>query len=108
MKFNAQFVSFLSVALLADGLSLAGEPTAEAPASLQAKFGNRFVVGVALGGRVPEDYTAAERKLILEQFGGVTPENCMKMTAIQPREGEFRFEQADALIDFAQKNRLQV
>src|SRR5688572_1402399 len=84
----------------------AAEP--EAPTSLQAKFGDRFVVGVALGGRVPNDYTAAERKLVLEQFGGVTPENCMKMTAIQPREGEFHFEQADALVDFAQKNRLQV
>ena len=30
---------------------------------------------------MPDDYSAAERDLILEQFGGVTPENCMKMTA---------------------------
>ena len=78
------------------------------PPSLRAKFGSRFVVGVALGGRVPEDYSAAERKLILDQFGGVTPENCMKMTELQPREGEFRFEQADALVRFAQEHGLQV
>ncbi len=75
---------------------------------MQAKFGSRFVVGVALGGRVPDDYTAAERKLILEQFGSVTPENCMKMTAIQPREGEFHFEEADALVAFAIQNKLQI
>ena len=78
------------------------------PDSLQAKFGPRFVVGVALGGRVPEDYTDAERKLILDQFGGVTPENCMKMTEVQPREGEFHFEQADALVAFARRHGLQV
>jgi len=76
--------------------------------SLQAKFGSWFVVGVALGGRVPDDYSADERKLILDQFGGVTPENCMKMTHLQPREGEFHFEQADALVAFAQGRKLQV
>jgi endo-1,4-beta-xylanase len=76
--------------------------------SLQAKFGSRFVVGVALGGRVPEDYSPAERSLILGQFGGVTPENCMKMSAVQPREGEFHFEVADALVAFAREHGLQV
>jgi GH35 family endo-1,4-beta-xylanase len=65
---------------------------ADEPASLQAKFGPRFLVGVALGGLVPDDYSPAERRLILEQFGGVTPENCMKMAALQPREGEFHFD----------------
>lgn len=91
----------LAVAVAAD------EPPA-ASASLQAKFGPKFVVGVALGGRVPDDYSPAERRLILGQFGGVTPENCMKMAAIQPREGEFHFEEADALVDFAAANHLQV
>lgn len=78
------------------------------PPSLQGKFGSRFVVGVALGGRLPDDYSTAERDLILHQFGSVTPENCMKMAEIQPKEGEFHFEQADALVAFAERSRLQV
>jgi endo-1,4-beta-xylanase len=99
----------LIVGLLAGGWSLAdGAERENGPPSLQAKFGSRFVVGVALGGRVPDDYSLSERRLILEQFGGVTPENCMKMTEIQPSEGEFHFEQADALVAFAQQNRLQI
>lgn len=102
MRFGIAFGPLLWLVLPA----VADEPTA--PSSLQAKFGPRFVVGVALGGRVPDDYSAAERELILKQFGSVTPENCMKMTAIQPKEGEFHFEQADALVAFAQRNRLQV
>ena len=36
--------------------------------SLRAKFGGRFAVGVALGGKVPGDYSAAERSLIDDQF----------------------------------------
>jgi endo-1,4-beta-xylanase len=66
------------------------------------------VVGVALGGLLPDDYSPDEQKLIVEQFGSVTPENCMKMTHIQPREGEFHFEQADALVAFARAHKLQV
>src|SRR3954463_9949961 len=96
------------VALLADRPGLAGDGKSDASASLQAKFGPRFVVGVALGGRVPDDYTPAERKLILEQFGSVTPENCMKMTEVQPGEGESPCEQAHAFVPFARKNGLQV
>ncbi len=80
----------------------------DASTSLQAKYGGRFVVGVALGGKLPDDYSADEQKLIVDQFGSITPENCMKMTAIQPREGEFHFEQADALVAFAQKWKLQL
>jgi endo-1,4-beta-xylanase len=108
MTFHTILCMFCSLALLAGESCVAGDDNSKTSASLQAKFGPRFVVGVALGGRVPDDYTATERKLILDQFGSVTPENCMKMTEIQPREGEFHFEQADALVDFARQNKLQI
>jgi GH35 family endo-1,4-beta-xylanase len=80
----------------------------DASKSLQAKYGSRFVVGVALGGRLPDDYSSQERTLISEQFGSITPENCMKMAHIQPREGQFDFAQADALVAFAQEHKMQV
>jgi endo-1,4-beta-xylanase len=108
MKLSAKCCLLFTVALLADAPGLASDYKSDTSASLKAKFGSRFAVGVALGGRVPNDYAVGERKLILEQFGSVTPENCMKMTEIQPREGEFRFEHADALVAFAQQNRLEV
>lgn len=108
MKFRTRSCLLLSFALLAHRPAVAGDDRSDPSASLQARFGRHFVVGVALGGRVPDDYSAAERKLILEQFGSVTPENGMKMTAIQPREGEFHFELADALVAFAQQHRLEV
>jgi endo-1,4-beta-xylanase len=108
MHINAKWCLLALVATPAGGLALADDVRQGAPTSLQAKFGPRFVVGVALGGPVPDDYSPAERRLILEQFGGVTPENCMKLTALQPREGEFHFEQADDFVAFARENRLEV
>lgn len=100
----------LIVLLLATspGLGTRGDDGPSASTSLQAKYGPRFVVGVALGGNLPGDYSAAERKLIADQFGSITPENCMKMTHLQPKEGEFDFAQADALVAFAREHKMQV
>ena len=108
MTIHSRIGLFVLVAVVSDGIGVAQERPPKAPGSLQSKFGARFTVGVALGGKVPDDYSTAERDLILQQFGSVTPENCMKMTELQPREGEFHFERADALVNFAQRHRLQV
>ncbi len=109
MKTRLRRCSLLVACLLA--CVQGGTPGAERPdasTSLQAKYGSKFVVGVALGGRLPDDYSASERTLISDQFGSITPENCMKMTHIQPKEGVFDFEQADALVAFAQEHKMQV
>jgi endo-1,4-beta-xylanase len=100
---------FVSGSVLLAGSSYGGEPIrTEDSTSLQAKFGSKFVVGVALGGRLPDDYSKVEQNLIVTQFGSITPENCMKMTQIQPREGQFDFEQADALVAYSQAHKMQV
>ena len=57
MSFIARCCLLFSVALRVDGQGLAGDVKSDPSASLQAKFGRQFVVGVALGGRVPDDYT---------------------------------------------------
>jgi len=71
-------------------------------ASLHEVFAPAFEIGVSLGGMLPDDYAPEELALITEQFSVVTPENCMKPESIQPREGEFTFAQADALLAFAE------
>lgn len=72
--------------------------------SLYQKFKSAFDVGVALGGTLPNNYSAVELDVIRSQFNVVTPENCMKPASIQPQEGEFTFEMADALTAFARDN----
>src|ERR1035441_4029519 len=87
---------------------LPAAPTSIQPTpSLRQKFANQFLVGVAVDGNPAQDYSRAERELIHDQFGALTPANCMKMIALQPEEGRFDFRLADAFVAFAQSNDLK-
>ena len=48
------------------------------------------------------------RKIVLGEFSMMTPENEMKPQAIQPQRGEYVFEDADSLVEIAQKNKMIV
>jgi endo-1,4-beta-xylanase len=51
---------------------------------------------------------AAYRAAIVANCDIIVPEGEMKWPDIHPARGEFRFEKADALVDFARQNRLQI
>jgi endo-1,4-beta-xylanase len=51
---------------------------------------------------------AEESKLILQQFGSMTPENAMKMGPIHPRENEYYWNDADSIVAFAQLHGLKI
>ena len=44
------------------------------------------------------------RDTFLREFDSLTPENGLKMAALQPRRGQFRFTAADELVDFARRH----
>lgn len=46
--------------------------------------------------------------MLLAHFNSVTPENCLKPDPVQVVEGRFNFSLADAFVDFAVSNQLQV
>jgi hypothetical protein len=46
-------------------------------ASLKDVYAKDFVIGVALGGTMPRDYSGVELSAIRSQFNSVTPANCM-------------------------------
>lgn len=47
-------------------------------------------------------------KTFAENFNLITPENCMKMESIEPRQGEFDFVKGDKIVDFAEQNDMSV
>ena len=73
--------------------------------TLKTAYGKLFAIGAAIPG---PNLSEAEQTLLRTNFTTVTPENCMKPGATEPSEGVFTFEKADALVAFAQKNRLTV
>lgn len=105
---------WLAVTLLVTSTATAAEP----PAALKDAFRDHFPVGAALnrshvtgsGGRRSAEQVAAEIALVKRQFNQVTAENDMKWQLIHPREGQdgYDFAGADALVAFAQNNRMEL
>ena len=84
-------------------------PTSTTPADgiLRDTFRNNFVVGAAIGtSQIAENSEDAD--ILSKQFSSITAENLMKPEALAPTEGTYTFEAADALIDFAEANNIQV
>jgi len=94
----------LVLLLLITNAAVGAESTA--PRSLRAAAAGVFTVGVGIHDRIPE--RRADWPLLTAQFSSVTPENCLKPDPVQIAEGKFNFARADAFVDFARSNGLQV
>ncbi|MCL4205325.1 MAG: endo-1,4-beta-xylanase [Pirellulaceae bacterium] len=53
-----------------------------------------------MAGDLPGNYSEQELALVQDHFNFVTPENCMKPGPIHPSENTWRFERADALVNW--------
>jgi GH35 family endo-1,4-beta-xylanase/enterochelin esterase-like enzyme len=92
----------------------APEPQSDSASAIEVKidrvvkdaFHDEFRVGMA--GDVPAGYSDEELLLAAKHFGAVTPENCMKPEPVHPEEGRWRFERADALVEWAEQNKLSI
>ena len=74
--------------------------------SLHETFKDQFLMGAALEPYQLESEFHAD--LLTRHFNSVTPENVMKPVSIQPEEGEFTWDEADKLVEFARENGLAV
>lgn len=73
--------------------------------TLKEAYKDYFPVGVAVS---PRGLTGPDAELITGQFNSVTPENAMKMGPIHPEENRYAWQDADAIVAFAQKNGMKV
>src|SRR3954468_23563793 len=69
-------------------------------------YAKSFSIGMA--GDIPANYSDADLALIKENFGVVTPENCLKPAPVHPEEGTWRFERPDALVKWCAENKIAV
>ena len=77
----------------------------ESGKGLKDYYQSYFPLGAAIR---PQSVSGPEGELILKHFESVTAENAMKMGPIHPKEGEFFWADADAIVNFAQTNKLKI
>ncbi len=65
-----------------------------------------FLIGTA--GDIPRNYSDQELGLVQGNFNVVTPENCMKPANIHPSADTWRFERADALVNWCEGRHIAV
>ncbi|MGA5347323.1 endo-1,4-beta-xylanase [Streptomyces griseoincarnatus] len=111
----------LALPLLGGSASAASPAGPKAPphahgshAPLRAAAPEGFVIGTAVAGGGhhleqdypdPFTYDKEYRKALGREFSSASPENQMKWDYIHPERDRYDFEQADAIVEFARKNR---
>jgi endo-1,4-beta-xylanase len=83
-------------------------PVAPASTTLKGTFKDAFLVGVALNAAQFSDSDARTTELIAKEFNCATAENAMKWESLEPKNGQFRFTEADRFIAFCRRHDLVV
>ncbi|MDB5246907.1 MAG: 1,4-beta-xylanase [Segetibacter sp.] len=71
---------------------------------LKDYYRNYFSIGVAVTPRLRGE----EAALVLQHFNSLTAENAMKMGPIHPQENRYFWNDADSIVDFAQRHGLKM
>lgn len=73
---------------------------------LKDYFKEHFIIGAAIE---PASLDREEEvELIKRHFGSLTAENVMKWSSLQPTEGNYRWQNADRIVEFARENNMKV
>lgn len=83
----------------------ADHPAVQETKGLKDYYQNYFPIGVAVNIAALSGQTA---ELVTKEFNSVTPENDMKISVIHPRENQYNWKNADAIVDFAVSNHIKI
>lgn len=72
--------------------------------SLHEVYKDHFLIGAA----VTPNTIQSQGDLLKKHFNSITAENEMKPVSVQPKEGQFQFEDADKLMAFAEANNMEL
>ncbi|ABD81893.1 endo-1,4-beta-xylanase [Saccharophagus degradans] len=79
---------------------------ARALPGLATKFRDQFYVGTAVSARSLNTPSGAFAATVAHQFNALTAENAMKPALLQPQMGEWRWQDADAIVRFAEQHQM--
>ena len=81
-----------------------GRPPVEDPTGYKDTYKDYFTVGVAVN--INNVTNPDQIALIKKNFNSITAENDMKVVSLQPREGEWNWENADKIANFCRENNI--
>jgi endo-1,4-beta-xylanase len=73
---------------------------------LKSTYTVAFKIGAAVNNDIVSGKDSLSQSIVKAHFNSITAENVMKAEIINPKPNEFHFEQADAYVDFGQKNNM--
>ncbi|CAM3367903.1 endo-1,4-beta-xylanase [Marinicrinis lubricantis] len=73
--------------------------------SLAESYADYFPIGAAIE---PYQMTGLHADMLKKHMNWLVAENAMKPASLQPREGEFQWEQADRMVQFARENKMEL
>ena len=74
--------------------------------SLKGALKDKFYIGTALNLKQIYGNDTASINIVKNQFDAIVAENCMKSMYLQPKEGQFFFDDADKFVEFGEKNNM--
>jgi endo-1,4-beta-xylanase len=99
----------LSLAGIATVLAIVAlAPTLAVEPALKEVFKDDFRIGAALNASHFSGTPSLEAELVERHFNTITPENALKWVGLQPRPGQYTFEQADRFVEFGQRREMVV
>lgn len=76
--------------------------------SLKDALSGKFYIGAALNTRQVAGKDSMALTLISKHFNSIVAENCMKMESLQPEEGVFTFNDADAFVKLGEAHNMKI
>lgn len=76
--------------------------------TMKDALNGKFHIGTAMNLRQISGDDVADVNLIKQNFDAIVAENCMKSMYLQPKEGEFYFDDADRFVAFGEKNNMWI
>ena len=71
---------------------------------LKEAYAESFMIGCAVNPSHTSGRLTQANELLLTHFNAISPENCLKPEAVQPRPGVWTFEEADEYVQFGEEH----
>lgn len=80
----------------------------ESKETLKNTVGQHFAIGCAVNTSIVAHSNSKAHLLVEQQFNSIVAENCMKAEELTPREGVYRWGQADRFVKFGEQNGMRI